>query len=176
MHYEIAVCDDSEADRRYLSGQVSHWAREAGHTAEIVAFDSAESFLFRYAEKNDYDILLLDIEMGEMDGVTMAKTLRRGNDTVQIVFITGYSEYIAEGYEVDALHYLMKPVREDRLFSVLDRATEKLKKNEHGNKFLCSQIKTPKIKNENIILFLSLCMIATAIRLVSSATARNITT
>ena len=109
MHYEIAVCDDSEADRRYLSGQVSHWAREAGHTAEIVAFDSAESFLFRYAEKNDYDILLLDIEMGEMDGVTMAKTLRRGNDTVQIVFITGYSEYIAEGYEVDALHYLMKP-------------------------------------------------------------------
>ncbi|HJA31932.1 MAG TPA: LytTR family DNA-binding domain-containing protein [Candidatus Eisenbergiella pullicola] len=130
MHYEIAVCDDSEADRRYLSGQVSHWAREAGHTAEIVAFDSAESFLFRYAEKNDYDILLLDIEMGEMDGVTMAKTLRRGNDTVQIVFITGYSEYIAEGYEVDALHYLMKPVREDRLFSVLDRATEKLKKNE----------------------------------------------
>ncbi len=130
MRYGIAICDDSEADREYLSGLVSRWAREAGHTAEIAAFDSAEQFLFCYEEKSDYDILLLDIEMGEMDGVTMAKTLRRENDTVQIVFITGYSEYIAEGYEVAALHYLMKPVREDRLFSVLDRAAEKLKKNE----------------------------------------------
>ena len=65
-----------------------------------------------------------------MDGVTMARKLRRENDTVQIVFITGYSDYIAEGYEVDALHYLMKPVKEDKLYSVLDRAVEKLRKNE----------------------------------------------
>ena len=65
-----------------------------------------------------------------MDGITMARRLRRENDTVQIVFITGYSDYIAEGYEVDALHYLMKPTGRDKLFSVLDRAAEKLKKNE----------------------------------------------
>ena len=107
MRYGIAICDDSEADREYLSGLVNRWAREAGHTAEIAAFDSVEQFLFCYEEKSDYDILLLDIEMGEMDGVTMAKILRRENDTVQIVFITGYSEYIAEGYEVAALHHLM---------------------------------------------------------------------
>ena len=63
--------------------------------------------------------------MGAMDGVELAKRLRKTNDTVQIVFITGYSDYIAEGYEVAALHYLMKPVKEDKLFSVLDRAVEK---------------------------------------------------
>ena len=74
--------------------------------------------------------LLLDIEMGDMDGVTMAKQLRKNNDIVQIVFITGYSDYISEGYEVAALHYLMKPVKEEKLFSVLDRAAEKLQKNE----------------------------------------------
>ena len=60
----------------------------------------------------------------------MAKQLRKNNDTVQIVFITGYSDYIAEGYEVAALHYLMKPVKEEKLFSVRDRAGEKLSKNE----------------------------------------------
>ena len=65
-----------------------------------------------------------------MDGVTMAKKLRQDNDTVQIVFITGYSDYISEGYEVAALHYLMKPVKQEKLFSVLDRAAEKLSKNE----------------------------------------------
>jgi len=130
MNYKIAICDDSDADRQYISAIVSRWAEQSSHTVQIALFASAESFLFHYAEKSDYDILLLDIEMGEMDGVTMAKKLRRDNDTVQIVFITGYSDYIAEGYEVAALHYLMKPVAEDKLFTVLDRAAEKLSKNE----------------------------------------------
>lgn len=130
MTYKAAVCDDSAADRQYLSDLVRQWARSAGHTVTIAEFPSAESFLFHYAEEKDYDILLLDIEMGNMDGITMARRLRRENDTVQIVFITGYSDYIAEGYEVDALHYLMKPTGRDKLFSVLDRAAEKLKKNE----------------------------------------------
>lgn len=130
MDYKIAVCDDSDADRRYLSGLTERWAAGAGHTVQTAEFASAEEFLFHYAEKSGYDILLLDIEMGAMDGVTMAKELRRGNDTVQIIFVTGYSDYISEGYEVAALHYLMKPVREEKLFAVLDRAAEKVLKNE----------------------------------------------
>ncbi len=130
MNYKIAICDDSDADRQYISGLVGRWAEDTGHTVQTAVFASAENFLFHYAEKNDYDILLLDIEMGAMDGVTMAKKLRQDNDTVQIVFITGYSDYISEGYEVAALHYLMKPVKEEKLFSVLNRAVEKLSKNE----------------------------------------------
>lgn len=130
MHYKIAVCDDSEADRKYISGLAGRWAVGAGHTVQISGFVSAENFLFCYAGKSDYDILLLDIEMGAMDGVAMAKKLRQDNDALQIVFVTGYSDYISEGYEVAALHYLMKPVREEKLFSVLDRAAEKLAKNE----------------------------------------------
>lgn len=130
MNYKIAICDDSDADRQFIAGLVSSWGISTGHTVQISTFSSAENFLFHYAGKSDYDILLLDIEMGEMDGVTMAKKLRRDNDTVQIIFITGYSDYILEGYEVAALHYLMKPVSEDKLFSVLDRAAEKLAKNE----------------------------------------------
>lgn len=130
MNYKIAICDDSDADRQYISGLVTEWAANTGHTVHTTLFSSAENFLFRYAEENDYDILLLDIEMGDMDGVTMAKKLRQDNDTVQIIFITGYSDYISEGYEVAALHYLMKPVKHEKLFSVLDRAVEKLSKNE----------------------------------------------
>lgn len=130
MHYEIGICDDSKADRQYLSDLAARWAADAGHLVQISTFASAEDFLFHYDEKNDYDILLLDIEMGGIDGVTMAKKLRRDNDTVQIIFITGYSDYILDGYEVAALHYLLKPVGEEKLYSVLDRAAEKLAKNE----------------------------------------------
>jgi len=130
MKYKIAICDDAAPDREYVSRLVERWRAYSGHTVQINTFSSAESFLFHYADENDYDILLLDIEMGAMDGVTMAKQLRKNNDAIQIVFVTGYSDYIAEGYEVDALHYLMKPVKEEKLFSVLERATEKLSKNE----------------------------------------------
>ncbi len=130
MTYKIAICDDSDADRQYVLDMVNRWAASASHAVHTDTFTSAENFLFHYAEESDYDILLLDIEMGAMDGVTMAKQLRKNNDTVQIVFITGYSDYISEGYEVAALHYLMKPVKEEKLCSVLDRAAEKLSKNE----------------------------------------------
>lgn len=130
MEYKIAICDDSYIDREYVTNMVKRWAESLGYLVQLDTFSTAEGFLFHYEEEKDYDILLLDIEMGDMDGVTMAKHLRKENDTVQIIFITGYSDYISEGYEVAALHYLMKPVKEEKLCSVLERATERLSKNE----------------------------------------------
>lgn len=130
MTFSIAVCDDSQADREYIIDMATHWAKKEQHSIHISEFTSAENFLFFYEEKKDFDILLLDIEMGRMDGVSLAKKLRQENETLQIVFITGYSDYISEGYEVAALHYLMKPVKEEKLCSVLDRAVSKIRKNE----------------------------------------------
>ena len=130
MAYRVAICDDRNTDAGYVRSILNSWAVTRQVSVQVETFASAESFLFHYAEDKAYDILLLDIEMGAMDGVTMAKQVRKDNATVQIVFITGYSEYIAEGYEVAALHYLMKPVKEDKLFAVLDRALEKQKQNE----------------------------------------------
>lgn len=130
VRYKIAICDDLESDRDYLKDLLNKWANDYSHLLNVYTFSSAESFLFHYEETKDYDILLLDIEMGLMDGVSMAKKIRQDNDTVQIIFITGYSDYIAEGYEVNALHYLMKPVKEEKFFSVLERAIEKINKND----------------------------------------------
>ena len=130
MAYRGAIVDDSVKDAEFVLGILNRWAelRQANIQAEV--FPSAESFLFRYAEEKEWDILLLDIEMGAMDGVTMAKRVRQDNEAAQIVFITGYSDYIAEGYEVAALHYLTKPVNREKLLTVLDRAMEKRKQEE----------------------------------------------
>ena len=119
MEYKIAICDDEQKDRDFVAALSRRWAGQRGNTVELTEFSSAEQFLFCYGEQSDYDILLLDIEMGQMDGVQLAKQLRQKNETIQIVFVTGYSDYISEGYEVAALHYLMKPVREEKFFSVL---------------------------------------------------------
>ena len=130
MAYRVAIVDDSVTDARFVEGILKDWAGEKQTAIQAEIFSSAESFLFRYAEDKEWDILLLDIEMGAMDGVTMAKKVRAHNEAVQIVFITGYSDYIAEGYEVAALHYLMKPVNREKLMTVLDRALEKRKQEE----------------------------------------------
>ena len=130
MEYKVAICDDNQQEARFMEALVQAWAVRNDYVVRTELFPSAEAFWFRYAEQKDYDILLLDIEMGEMDGVALAKLVRKDNETVQIVFVTGYSEYISEGYDVAALHYLMKPVKQEKLYEVLDRAVQKIKKNE----------------------------------------------
>lgn len=130
MVCHIAICDDNPADSGYLSKLLDIWSLRQDIQLKMETFTSAEAFLFRYAENKYFDIILLDIEMKGMDGVTLAKQVRRENEALQIIFITGYSDYIAEGYEVAALHYLMKPVKEDKFFSVMDRAVEKMNQND----------------------------------------------
>ncbi len=130
MAYRIAICDDSAQDAAFVQRIVSDWACARQYGVQTRVFSSAEQFLFHYAEDPAFEILLLDIEMGAMDGVALARRVRQENDAVQIVFITGYCDYIADGYDVAALHYLMKPVRRDKLFAVLDRALEKRKQAE----------------------------------------------
>ena len=130
MDLRIAICDDEQKQIEYLTVLVSAWSDKTSVTCTIDTFQSAESFLFDSAEDKNRDILLLDIEMGGMNGVDLAKTIRQTNDTVQIIFITGFPDFIAEGYEVSALHYLMKPVLPEKLHTVLDKAAANLAKSE----------------------------------------------
>ena len=124
----IAICDDERAEVSYLAALVRKWAATRGVAVRLSGYDSAESFLFTYEDEKAVDILLLDIQMKEMDGVELARQIRRDNETLQIVFVTGYPDFIAEGYDVSALHYLMKPVNADKLFEVLDRAISRIHK------------------------------------------------
>lgn len=126
MKLTIAICDDEQTELAYLHMLVCRWAKENETAIHISTFVSAESFLFSYEEDKSVDILLLDIEMEKMNGVELAKQIRRENESMQIIFITGFPDFIAEGYEVSALHYLLKPVNEKKLFDVLAKAQKNL--------------------------------------------------
>ena len=130
MAYRVAIVDDSNIDAEYVQSILESWAQDRRAGVQAQRFASAENFLFHYAEDKKWDVLLLDIEMGAMDGISLAKRIRQDNETVQIVFVTGFGDYISEGYEVSALHYLMKPMKQDKLFAVLDRAVAAIQKTE----------------------------------------------
>ncbi len=117
----ISLCDDNAQERAYIKSLVLDWASQSGAVVSVREYPSAEALLFSYPDSPP-DILLLDIEMPGMNGIELAKKLRAQAETAQIVFITGYPDFISEGYDVSALHYLLKPVSSDKLFEVLDRA------------------------------------------------------
>ncbi len=116
--YRMAICDDISEALDTAENMARDWANLRGFELEIDRFSSAPDFFADY-ENGRYDILLLDIEMGDMNGVTLAKNIRKKSETVQIIFITGYSDYISDGYDVAALHYLMKPLKRAKIFEVL---------------------------------------------------------
>ncbi len=126
MKLNLAICDDSPADTKYLTDLAALWAAEKGHILTVMSFPSAESFLFRHDGDRSFDILLLDIEMGKMNGIDLAQNIRQTDSELKLVFITGYPEFIARGYDVSALHYLIKPATREKLFPVLDRAVAAL--------------------------------------------------
>ncbi len=126
----LAICDDERTELEYLTKLVARWSAARGIASRVKTFPSAEAFLFSYAEDKGYDVLLLDIQMENVDGIELAKRVRADNEAVQIIFVTGYPDYISEGYEVSALHYLIKPVEESKLFGVLDRAYKNLSRQE----------------------------------------------
>ena len=130
--YKIAVCDDNPADADYVADIIRRWAQACAVLMEIERFPSAEAFWFQYEENRCYDILFLDIEMEPegMNGIELAAKLRENDSSIQLVFVTGYMEYIADGYDVEALHYLLKPVTEEKLGSVLARAHARVKARE----------------------------------------------
>ena len=128
--YRFAVCDDNETDAAFVASLIEGWSKKRSLPLQIDFFPSAERFLFAYEDKRNYDLLFLDIEMGKMNGVDLAKKLRRMGARLQLVFVTGFMDYISEGYDVEALHYLMKPVTEEKLEQVLGRWLERAKTRE----------------------------------------------
>lgn len=117
----IAICDDEDAQRQLLKDCLEEWSGSKGIPVEIKLFQNGENFLFLWEEDKEYDLLIFDIGMGRMSGLELAAKIREEDNEIPILFVTGYDEYISQGYEVAALHYLIKPLNKQKLFEVLDR-------------------------------------------------------
>ena len=125
----VAVVDDEEAARGLYGALARDWARRRDVEAEVVAFASAEQLLFSLDDA-PCDVALLDIEMAGLDGMALARELRSRGERAQIVFVTGIIDHALDGYDVDAVSYLLKPVRAEKLDAALDRALDRVGREE----------------------------------------------
>lgn len=122
---QIAICEDHAEEAAWLAQIIRDWAKKRNIVVEICTFADAASFSFTL-EDTVYDTLFLDIIMPGENGVELAKQLREHEERVPIVFVTGEKEYVLEGYEVEAVNYLLKPIEVHKVQECLDRIYEKM--------------------------------------------------
>ncbi len=144
----IAICDDEEQCRRQLAEAVDRVCRSLDVITD--RFEEGGELLRRFSEIS-YDIVFLDIEMPRMDGITLARKIREQSADVPIVFLTGHIEYALEGYEVNALRYLTKPVNEDKLREVIEYVSRK--QQEGRTLWVKTDMGEERIKLSDIIFF-----------------------
>ena len=116
----IAYCEDEPAQRSRMELLLRTFAERKRLPLTVEAFSDSAAFLFQYPGSYPFDLIFLDIDLGGMDGMALARKIRETDSEVPILFLTNHKEYVFEGYEVQAFRYLLKPVTEDTLFPLLD--------------------------------------------------------
>lgn len=120
----IAIVEDEAAYADTLREYLDRYAAEHGCRFAVTAYPDGEDIVRNYHA--DCDIILMDIEMRSMDGMTAAKRIRESDDSVIIMFITNMAQYAIQGYEVDALDYVLKPISYFAFAKRLERAISRL--------------------------------------------------
>ncbi|MDD6794410.1 MAG: LytTR family DNA-binding domain-containing protein [Clostridiaceae bacterium] len=124
---KIAVCEDERVQAEFILNLLHKWQYK---DIKVQTFISAEEFYFEWCENKDFDIILLDIQMSGADGMSLAKRIRNDDENIIIIFVTGLAEYMAEGYEVNAFNYLLKPIDEAKFYACLNKVKEHIIKNQ----------------------------------------------
>ena len=124
----IAVADDDKECTRQLCQYIDDFARESGQNCDVTVYHDGDELVERY--KAQFDIILLDVEMPFLNGMTAAELIRRQDPEVIIIFITNMAQYAIRGYEVDALDYMLKPVGYTTFAQRLSRALSRMRRRE----------------------------------------------
>jgi DNA-binding LytR/AlgR family response regulator len=122
----IAIVEDEDSYASQLTEYINKYEAESGSSFRITRFKDGDEITNGY--KGQFDIILMDIEMKLMDGMTAAEEIRKLDQEVVIMFITNMTNYAIRGYQVDALDYVLKPVSYFAFSQKLGRAIARMKK------------------------------------------------
>lgn len=124
----IAICDDEKKLRKDLRSLIEAQLDLCGAEYTIEEFEDGRKLLDTGYLRN-IDLLFLDIEMPVMNGMETAKALRQAGSRALIIFVTAYPDFVFQGYEVQAFHYILKPYQEKKIKKILIRALEETGRN-----------------------------------------------
>lgn len=120
----VIICEDEVHYKDAISQVIDEWKQATCHfDVQQIFFSSSEDFLSRWERGQKADLLFLDIKIpGEINGMELAKQIRKKDANVIIVFVTNYQGYVYDGYIVNALRYLKKPIQKEDIVACLNTA------------------------------------------------------
>ena len=121
----IGICDDEKEMRISLRRLIEREAQLNGLEYKVSEYGSGEEML-KALEKDAPELLFLDIEMDGIDGMEAARAIRKTRKDTVIIFVTAYPDFVFQGYEVHAFHYILKPYKEEKIKEVFRMALEEL--------------------------------------------------
>lgn len=117
---KIAIIEDNNQDLEQILGYLSRYQQERGAVFSAVSFTDPMKFLAEY--RPDFDLVFMDIELRPFNGIDIARRLRDMDPVVTLVFITNMEQFAVNGYEVDAMDFVVKPINYYRFCSMMDKA------------------------------------------------------
>lgn len=124
----IAVVEDDKTYAAQLKEYLVRYGTEKNQKISVALFPDGEDIVTDYSA--EFDIILMDVEMTFRDGMTTAERIREKDNEVVIIFITNMPQYAIQGYKVDALDYVLKPISYFAFSQRIDRALTRVKKKE----------------------------------------------
>ena len=145
----IGVCDDESACRQEIIEPIKSICRRQDVMCQIKEYESAEEVL----EETEFnaDVLFLDIYLGNMNGIELAKKIREENEEVIIVFVTSAIEFAKEGYKVKAFRYIIKPINDMELEEEFQSCLKEWKKHESNILTLKNNQGVYRLKTRDIL-------------------------
>ena len=122
----IAICDDDPRQLAIAKGEAGLYFSKRGEQAEILEFSEPSAIISEISRGAWYQILLLDIVMPGVSGIDLARQLRAAGTKAEIIFMTSSTEYAVDAFELNAVHYLLKPFSARRFAEALDRAVKNI--------------------------------------------------
>ncbi|MGL4877296.1 LytR/AlgR family response regulator transcription factor [Paraclostridium dentum] len=145
----LGICDDEKHYRSIIRKYLEEILKSNVQSYEIHEFTSGEELLENYP--NNLDILILDIQMDSIDGMNTARRIRTFDSNVEIIFMTSYSEFMQEGYEVRAYRYLLKPIDFDKLNKHIIPCVKELKRRNSNYLTINTKNYIDRIKIDSIL-------------------------
>lgn len=133
----IAIAEDDVTYIRQLREYLDRYSQESSTPMDISEFTDGDELVDNY--KAQFDLILMDVEMPFLDGMTAAEEIRKRDSEVVIIFITNMAQYAIRGYAVDALDYVLKPVSYFAFTQRLERAIMRMKRRKQ--KFIVIPVK-----------------------------------
>lgn len=145
---QIAIVEDDKQTRDMIGEYINRYALSSHQNIESEYFTDGDEIVSGY--KKEFHIILMDVEMKLVDGITAAKIIRERDPDVVIIFITNMAQYAIQGYEVNALDYILKPVNYFSFAEKLNRAVDSIRKLETSNLVISYDRGLKKINIGNI--------------------------